>query len=118
MFLKAKLNTLHMYDDVDAQEEDLQMHRGIAEFMHGEVAIVSPALDGSRAYHLVCLTDEKKDKELAYRMEQDSTTGRFIDNREEFEKAYDGGEYDSEGWLALEQEHVMILPAEGQADKD
>lgn len=118
MFLKAKLNTLHMYDDVDAQEEDLQLHRGIAEFMHGEVAIVSTVPDGSSAYHLICLTDEKKDKELAYRMEQDSTTGRFIDNREEFEKVYDSGEYDREGWLALWSEHVTILPIEGQSDKD
>mgnify|MGYP000053823064 FL=1 len=110
MFSRVRLNTLHMYDSTDPDERDYQLHKKIAEFMNGEVAIVSNAIDGSEDYRLLFLVDPKKDMELAYMMEQDSRTGCFINNREDFEKVYASGEYSRDVCLVLKPETVVILP--------
>lgn len=112
MFLKVRLNTRHMYDNADPKNKDYLLHKKIAEFMHDEIAIVSNPIEDSEKFHFLCLTDTEKDKELAYMMEQDSVAGCFVDNRKEFEEAYNSGTYNRDVTLVLDPEYVVVMSDE------
>lgn len=110
---EVKLNTLHMYENIDARDCDYELWRKIAEFMNGETALVirSSAIDGQ--YVFLGLTDAEKDKELLYMMEQDSLTGVFIDDREGFDKAWDSEEYEHDVCFYLEPQYLIFEESEG-----
>ncbi|WP_302328046.1 hypothetical protein [Enterocloster lavalensis] len=101
---KVKLSTAFMYDDHSPEEPDYQLWKSIAEYMEGELAMVIESHDDKNKYVFMCLCDAIKDKELAYMMEQDSETGRYIGEREKFEDDWAAGEYSPEG-------HFYITPA-------
>lgn len=98
----AKLATAHMFDKNNPEDSDYEIWKGIAEYMDGEDAYVaeSAAMDGE--YVFLGLCDKRKDKELAYMMEQDSMTGVFINDREGFEAAWESKEYEHEGCFYIE----------------
>lgn len=110
--MKAKLNTLHMFKNEDVRDCDYELWQKITEFMNQEEALVieSVACDGQ--YVFLGLTDPDKNKELYYMMEQDSTTGIFIDDRAGFDEAWDSGEYEHNGCFYLEPQHLISIEEE------
>lgn len=113
MIIEVKLNTLHMFENEDKEDSDYPLWQKIAEFMNGEMALVieSSAIDGQ--YVFLGLTDAEKNKELFYMMEQDSSIGVFIDDREEFDKAWDSEEYEHDGCFYLEPQYLIFKEGEG-----
>lgn len=114
MIRKVKLNTLDMFKNEDTIDCDYELWQKIAEFMNGETALVieSSAIDGQ--YVFLGLTDADKNKELFYMMEQDSMTGVFIDDREEFDKAWDSEEYEPDGCFYLEPQYLIFEESGGK----
>lgn len=107
MIREVKLNTLHMYDYITVNDKDYTLWKKIAEYMHGETALIIEKGFGSDTNNLfLALKDEEKDKELHYMMEQDSMTGTFIGDREGFDKAWNGGEYEQDCWFVLKPEYI------------
>lgn len=105
----VKLNTLHMFDEKDHKEPDYPLWEKIAQYMDGELAEVLGSASGNGKFCFLGLCDEEKEKELCYMMEQDSYTGCFIDNREDFEKAWAEGYYQRELLFYLEPENVVFI---------
>jgi len=103
-----------MFDNMDHEDSDYPLWQRIAEYMHGETALVveSGAVDG--CYVFLGLKDAAKNKELFYMMEQDNMTGVYIDDREEFDRDWDSGEYEHEGCFYLEPE-CLVGCAAGRA---
>lgn len=112
MLREAKLNTLYMFKNEDTRDCDYELWQKIAEFMNGEAAwvIESSACDGQ--YVFLGLADTEKNKELFYMMEQDSMTGVFIKDREEFDKAWDSEEYEHDGCFYLEPQYLIFDESE------
>lgn len=50
-------------------------------------------------------------KEASYCMEQDSMFGKYINQREEFEKDWDNGDYEPEGNWTFDDDEIEILEA-------
>ena len=98
----AKLATAHMFDENNPEDSDYELWKSIAEYMDGENAYVVESIAMEGEYVFLGLCDRSKDKELAYMMEQDSMTGVFIDDREEFEAAWESNEYEHEGCFCIE----------------
>lgn len=112
MIREAKLNTLHIFDDVNERDEDFLLWQNIAEYMNGEIALVTESALGNGSYVFLGLKNEEKDKELYYMMEQDSMTGIFIDDREGFEKAWDSDKYEYDGCFYLKKENLIFEESE------
>ena len=81
--------------------------------MDGQEAVVIPSGD---EYHFGGLFDEPKGKELCYLMEQDPFAGCYIDQREEFNVAYDAGEYAPDCAFCLPASAVEIVAGEVKQD--
>ena len=107
MIKRVKLKTKGMYENSDKTDPDYGLWKQIADYMDGEEAIVCTGSE-PESYVFLGLTDKKKEKELIWMMEQDSVCGRFIGDREEFDKVWDDGEYDSELIFSLEREFVEM----------
>ena len=105
----VKLSTAHMYDDHNPEEPDYLLWKSIAEYMDGERAMVMECYDNPEKYLLLWLCDIERDKELEYMMEQDSVTGRYIDNRQRFEKDWRIDKYDSEICVYLSQSDFVDI---------
>lgn len=54
------------------------------------------------------MKDKEKDKELRYMIEQDSNTGKFVGNREEFDKIWDNEEYCPSICFYLERKYLIF----------
>lgn len=108
MIKEVKLNTLGMFKNENVRDCDYELWQKIAEYMNRETAYVaeSQAIDGQ--YVFLGLKDKGKNKELFYMMEQDSMTGVFIDDREGFDKEWDGGIYEHEGCFYLEPQYIIF----------
>lgn len=111
--MKVKLNTLHMFEGEDVRDCDYELWQKIAEFMHGETARVVESVACKGQYLFLGLIDPEKNKELFYMMEQDSSTGIFIDDRAGFDEAWDSGEYEHDGCFYLEPQYLIPIE-EGQ----
>lgn len=112
MIREAKLNTLHIFDDVNERDEDFLLWQNIAEYMNGEIALVTESALGNGSYVFLGLKNAEKDKELYYMMEQDSMTGIFIDDREGFEKAWESDKYEYDGCFYLKKENLIFEESE------
>lgn len=108
MIRKAKLKTLHMFDNKEHNDRDYLLWKKIAEYIDGEIATVIESAVGDGKFVFLGLEDEKKNKELFYMMEQDSMMGAFIDDREEFDRTWDDGHYEPDNCFYLEPENVMF----------
>jgi hypothetical protein len=53
--------------------------------------------------------DEERIKELIYAFEQDPVVGTYVDDRDQFEKDWDAGDYDSPGSLSIDKDDVEII---------
>lgn len=112
MIKEAKLNTLHMFDDVNARDKDYPLWRRIAEYMDGEIAfVIESALDNGD-YVFLGLKNAERNKELFYLIEQDSMTGIFINDKEGFEKAWESDEYEHDGCFYLKKENLIFIESE------
>lgn len=107
---KVILHTKDMYKDMDVNEPDYKLWNQISEDMDGEVAYVIKSSNEIGVYAFLGLFDRKKDKELFYKMEQDSLRGNYIGEREEFEKVWDSQEYAPEETTYLSEKHIETLP--------
>ena len=110
---EAKLKTINMFNDISADDPDHQLWRKISEYMDGEIACVIESSMGDGTYVFLGLKDKEKDKEVHYLMEQDSWVGVYIDDREEFDKDWESGNYEPDGCHYLNPENVELLESEG-----
>ena len=110
---EARLKTSGMFKDLDHDDADYQLWEKISEYMDGEMALVIESGAEEGKYVFLALKDEEKNKELHYMFEQDSNFGVYIDDREEFDRDWDRGEYEPDGCHYLDPENVEILESEG-----
>lgn len=108
MIIEAKLNTLHMFENEDKEDADYPLWKKIAEYMDGEQALVMKSSLGDGNYVFLGLKDKAKDKELHYMMEQDGMMGTYIDDREEFDKDWESGEYSPDGVFYIEPQYLIF----------
>lgn len=113
MIKEMLLNTKGMFDEMrEADPYEYELWNTIAEMMHGEKAIVvvfNNNKPGNLEYVFIGLTDNKKNKELFYLIEQDPMTGCYGDNREVFDRIWDAGEYVRDSALYLEENQVETI---------
>lgn len=93
----------------DATDEETQIYKKVFDAMDGQKALVAPSYISSDEYHYMGLEDEAQHKEVAYLMEQDPMMGCYIDQREEFDRDYDSGNYVPDGIFCLKKEQVEII---------
>lgn len=93
----------------DVTEEEIQGYLKTLVAMDGQRAIVSPSSFDAEGYDYMGLFDAAQAKEVAYLMEQDPMMGCFIDQREEFDRVYDSGDYCPDGTWTLKKEYVEIV---------
>ena len=98
----------------DVTDEEIQGYINILDAMDGQKAIVAKSLFNPEEYNYMGLCDEAQGKEVAYLMEQDPFMGCYIDQREEFDRVYDSGNYCPDGCWCLKKEHVEIIRPFGQ----
>lgn len=80
--------------------------------MDGETALVIESSMDNGQYVFLGLKDAEKDKELHYMIEQDSTIGVYINDRDRFDNDWEGGLYDSDGCIYLNPENIELLLTE------
>lgn len=90
-------------------DEEIQGYIKILAAMDGQRAIVSPSFTSPDEYDYMGLLDSAQDKEVAYLMEQDPFMGCYIDQREDFDAAWDSGQYCSDGCWTLKKEYVEVV---------
>lgn len=112
MIREARLKTANMLIDVSPDDPDYQLWKKIYEYMDGETAIVMKSTSGDGTYLFLGLKDKEKNKELHYMFEQDSFIGVYIDDREEFDRDWDSGDYEPDGCHYLNPENVELLESE------
>lgn len=95
----------------EVSTEEITVYKLIYDMMDGKEAIVIPC---NGEYHFVGLADGKADKELSYQMEQDPFMGCYVDQREEFDRDYDAGEYSRDCIFCLPVTAVEVIQSAGQ----
>lgn len=109
MIREVKLNTLHMYDNFDHNDKNYTLWQKIAEYIHGETAIIlEKTFVSDNDCLFLGLKDEVKNKELHYMMEQDSEIGAYIGDRAGFDKAWDSGKYEHDCCWYLEKQYLVF----------
>lgn len=106
---EAKLKTLNMFNNISTDDPDYPLWEKISAYMDGEIAYVIESSLEDGTYVFLGLKDKEKDKEVHYMMEQDSSMGVYIDDREEFDKDWDSGNYEPDGCHYLNPENVELL---------
>lgn len=108
MIIEVKLNTLHMFENEDKEDADYPLWKKITAYMDGEQALVMKSSLGDGNYVFLGLKDKEKDKELHYMMEQDGMMGTYLDDREEFDKDWESGEYSPDGTFYIEPKYLIF----------
>jgi len=93
----------------DVTEDEIQSYIKILDAMDGQKALVATSLLDPNEYAYMGLLDETQGKEVTYLMEQDPMMGCYIDQREQFDRDYDSGNYCPEGVWTLKKENVEII---------
>ena len=106
---EARLKTLNMFNDISTDDPDYLLWEKISAYMDGEIAYVIESSLEDGTYVFLGLKDKEKNKEVYYMMEQDSSMGVYIDDREEFDKDWDSGNYEPDGCHYLNPENVELL---------
>lgn len=105
---KATADTLRA-EFADVTEDEIQGYLKILAVMDGQRAIVSSSFSSPDEYDYMGLFDAAQAKEVAYLMEQDPMMGCYIDQREQFDKDFDSGNYLPDGIWPLKKEYVEII---------
>lgn len=105
---KAILHTKGLESQYESEvtPNEIAVYRQIFDMMDGQEGLV---LQCDQGYYFAGLTDEIKSKELCYIMEQDPVMGCYINQREEFNRAYDAGEYYQDAAFCLPMKAVEII---------
>lgn len=82
--------------------EEIALYEQIYKMMDVQEAIVVESYFGANEFIFCGATDNEKNKEILYLMEQDPLFGCYIDQREEFDRAYDRNEYVRDGSFCLQ----------------
>ena len=93
----------------DINPVDIEPIIKLNQFLDGKEAIVTNSLFDPNEFWYVGMENQIDAKEAAYLMEQDSETGTFINNRAEFDKVWDSGNYCSDVWHIFKKEQVEII---------
>lgn len=93
-------------------DEDAQNVEKLYHMMDGQRAFVVPSFITVGEYILIGMTDRELDKEVHYLIEQDPETGRYINQREEFEHDFNNDKYCLDVCFCLKGEYVEILQHE------
>ncbi len=96
----------------DIEDSDAQNYVKIFALMDGQKAVMCPALTGDSALSFCGIADKGVDREVSYLLEQDSECGCFIDNREDFDREYDSGEYSRDVNFTIEKKYIEEIPYE------
>lgn len=112
---KAVLHTRSLMEEIikakpsELKDADAINLEKIYSMLDGQSAIVMPSFYEAGEYILLGLWDREQDKEFHYLMEQDTEAGCYIDNRKEFERDYNSGEYSKDFSFCLDSEYVEII---------
>ena len=109
---EAKLKNLNMLNNLPTDDPDYPLWEKISAYMDGEIAYVIESSMEDGAYVFLGLKDKEKNKEVHYMMEQDRIFGLYIDDRKEFDKDWDSGNYEPDGCQYLNPENVELLERE------
>lgn len=90
--------------DFPLSAEDVENIQKFNRAIEGIKAIVIPF---GEEYHIAACSEIEKIKEACYIMEQDSLFGAYINQREEFEKDWESGNYDVS--MAFSKDQVEII---------
>ena len=86
--------------------EELSVYKHIYDMMDGREALVSIS-DGE--VHFLGLTDGRADKDLSWLMEQDPFVGSYVDDREDFDRDYDAGDYSRDCMFCLPRTAAEVI---------
>lgn len=110
---KTREQLIAQYGDNTYTEVDIERMKQYYDACDGFLCIVYDAgWTGRSGYGLIGAFEETmqaKDKEVHWLMEQDPDSGRYIDQREEFDADWDSGEFAPDGCMFFSPEDVEIL---------
>lgn len=98
------------FDGPEPSEEEIKNWTKAYDLADGLEVIVTRSWTGSD-YSLIAW-DEKDDeniREFIYQVEQDGMFGTYVDEREEFIKDWESGEYSPAGSLVFDEKDVEII---------
>ena len=105
---KAILHTQGMFEEMKG-DKDYPLWKEIAELMNGEEVLVIRSAFKAEEYVFLGLVNKEKNKEVFYKAEQDRVVGMYIHDREEFDRAWDSGNYEPDGVMCIEEKFVKII---------
>lgn len=89
-------------------QEDIERSLKAKKLLNGQVAILSSetfGLDGAD-YPIYGLENDDVFKEYVWLLEQDPLFGTYIDDRENFDKDWENGDYSPDGVLTIPEEYI------------
>lgn len=104
----AKIKELHP----DTPDDDARNLEKVFSLMDGQKAVMCPSLGDGDDYSFCGIADKSVDREVSYLLEQDSWCGCYINEREDFDKEYDSGEYSRDVQFCIEKEYVEVISHE------
>lgn len=93
----------------ELSESEVENWAKVYSLMDGQVALVIPSFLSKNEYILIGLRDRERDREVHYLIEQDPEIGCYINQREEFDRDYNNGEYAPDGNFCLSENQVEII---------
>lgn len=102
------INSKGMYDYMKG-DPGYDIWKKIEEFVDGERAVVVQSVANEEQYVVLQLENDEKTKELFYMIEQDPVIGIYVDDREEFDKAWDNGEYQPDGSINIYKKYTTEI---------
>lgn len=94
----------------EVSDADAQNLANVFAIMDGQKSVLLPSWADDNDYSFVGLADRSTDRELSYRMEQDSFVGCFVDQREEFDTEYDSGNYSRDVSFCFNKKYAEVIP--------
>ncbi|MFL0365351.1 hypothetical protein ACH0BF_20295 [Pseudobacillus sp. 179-B 2D1 NHS] len=98
------------FDGPEPSNEEIQVWSKAYDLADGLEVIVKKSWTGND-YSLIAWddTDDEKIREFIYQVEQDGMFGTYVDEREEFIKDWESGEYCPAGSLLFNEKDVEII---------
>ena len=93
----------------ESPESDVRNWGKAYSMLDGQEALLIPSWYEKDEFIFVGLKDHERDKEVAYLMEQDSEVGCYIDQREDFDRDYDSGNYSRDVQFCLKSDQVEVI---------
>lgn len=93
----------------EAPENDAQNWEKVYSMLDGQEALLVPSFLEKGEFIFIGLRDHERDKEVSYLMEQDSEVGCYINQREEFDRDYNSGDYSRDVQFCLKSDQVEVI---------